>query len=131
MFSNLHTEQGTTNHFVSGLSKLQLVDYERDVVTLTKINLAAGPDVDVMEPQWTDERPPTTIPLLELRRVVAQWRSEGVARVSLEYQRDGVTHAVADAYADPVLGVSPSWWQRGFLAFRAVNSTEGADICRW
>jgi hypothetical protein len=131
MFSNLHTEQGTTNHFFPAMSKLQLTDYERDVVTVTNINLAAGDDVDVMEPQWTDEKPPTTVPLLELRRVVAQWKSEGVARVGLDYQRDGVTHTVADAYADPVLGAPVPLWQRSLLAFRAVNSGDGPNICRW
>lgn len=132
MFSNVHTEQGTTNHLLPVVSKLQLAGYEREVVTITEINMVAAEGVDPMEPQWTDEKPPTTIPVLELRRVLAQWRSEGVERVGLKYQRDGVTHEVADALTDPVFGVAPAWWQQNLLAFRAVNSGDGGpNICRW
>ncbi|WP_028936225.1 hypothetical protein [Pseudonocardia spinosispora] len=132
MFSNLHTEQGRTNHLVPGLASLQVIPYLRDTVTLTTVDLHTDSDDDVVvEPQWATETPPTTIPWLELRRTVADWRDGGVSNVHLEFQRGGVPHVVDNALTDPELGAPLPWWQHRLLAFRALTSADGPDICRW
>jgi hypothetical protein len=45
--------------------------------------------------------------------------------------RDGVPYVVADAITDQELAAPLSWWQRHLLAFRAIDSGLGRDICRW
>lgn len=132
MFSNLHTEQGRTNHLLPGLASLQVVPYLRDTVTLTKVDLHTDSDADVVvESQWAMETPPTTIPWLELRRTVAAWRDGGVSNIHLEFQRGGVSHVVDNALTDPELSAPLPWWQHRLLAFRALTSADGPDICRW
>ncbi|WP_028923209.1 hypothetical protein [Pseudonocardia acaciae] len=132
MFSNLHTEQGATNHLLPGLVGLQLAPYQLDTVTLTRVDLRTDQNTGpVSEPNWVREKPPTTVPWLELRLLVADWRDDGVAGVRLEYERGGQAHVVPDALTDPELGEPPAWWQRHLLAFRAISSGDGPDKCRW
>jgi hypothetical protein len=129
MFSNLHTEAGHTNHLLGGVNELQVLPYERDVVTV--VNVEGPPRADVRAGVWMRERPPQVVPWLELRRVAALWRDLGIAPVALEYIRDGVPHIIDDARNDPELSAPMPWWQRRLLAFRAIDSGSGADRCRW
>lgn len=129
MFSNLHTEAGHTNHLLGGVNSLQVLPYERDVVTV--VNVEGPPRADVRAGVWMRERPPQVVPWLELRRVAALWRDLGIAPVALEYIRDGVPHIIDDARNDPELSAPMPWWQRRLLAFRAIDSGSGADRCRW
>lgn len=132
MFSNLHTEQGNTNHLLPGLANLQVAPYQRETVTLTRVDLRTDRETELLaDPPWTDEKPPITVPWLELRRIVAQWRDAGVANVHLEYQRAAASHVVDNAFTHPELGAPLPWWQRRLLAFRAISSGDGPDICRW
>jgi hypothetical protein len=132
MFSNLHTEAGASNHLLPGLATLQVLPYLRDTVTITKIDIRrdanSGP---VALSEWTQETPPTTVPWLELRRMVDNWRDGNPASIHLEYIRAGVPHVVQDALTDPELSAPLPWWQQHLLAFRAISSADGADICRW
>ena len=129
MFSNLHTERGVTNHLISGLPALNVVPYERD--TVTGVHTDAAVKRGMARTDWLEETPPVTVPLLEVRRVVALWQEEGLHGIRVEYLRDGVPRVAADAITDPVLSVRPSWWQRNLVAFRAIDSGLGANICRW
>jgi hypothetical protein len=129
MFSNLHTEGGETNHLLRMVNALQVLPYERDVVTV--VNVSAPRGSDVRAAGWMRERPPQVVPWLELRRVAALWRDVGLTGVRVEYIRDGAPHIVEDAEADPELSAPMPWWQRKLLAFRAVDSGSGADRCRW
>lgn len=131
MFSNLHTERGVTNHLISGLPALNVVPYERDTVTITQIRTDDGTEDAMPLTDWLNEKPPVTVPLLEVRRVVALWREEGLHGVRVEYLRNGAPKVATDAITDPVLSARPSWWQRHLLAFRAIDSGLGANICRW
>jgi hypothetical protein len=132
MFSNLHTEPMAANHLLPGLASLQLVPYLRDTVTITKIDIRrdanSGP---VAMSEWTQETPPTTVPFLELRRMVDNWRDGNPASIHLEYQRAGVPHVVQNALTDPELSAPLPWWQQHLLAFRAISSADGPNICRW
>jgi len=132
MFSNLHTEPSAANHLLPGLATLQVLPYLRDTVTITKIDIRrdanSGP---VALSEWTQETPPTTVPWLELRRMVDNWRDGHPASIHLEYLRAGVPHVVQDALTDPELNAPLPWWQQHLLAFRAISSADGADICRW
>ncbi|BBX89749.1 hypothetical protein H5U98_00870 [Mycolicibacterium boenickei] len=134
MFSNLHTEEGTTNHLLPGITALQLADYQRDTVTLVGLELPehAG-DTTYLRRQtrWLSEDPPIRIPWLELRRTVLLWRDAGLTGVRVAYLHDGPPRVVDDATHDPVLSAPLPWWQRHLLAFRAVDSGSGPDICRW
>lgn len=134
MFSNLHTEQGTTNHLLPGVTALELAGYQRDTVTLVGLELPEQPG-DVtglgLQTRWMSEDPPVRIPWLELRRAVLAWKDAGVTGVRIAYLRDGPPRVVNDATNDPVLAAPLPWWQRHLLAFRAVDSGSGTDICRW
>ncbi|MDH6195827.1 hypothetical protein M2272_002467 [Mycobacterium frederiksbergense] len=143
MFSNLHTEEGSTNHLLPGVTSLQLADYQRDTVTVVglgfpdqiRLNTAyralGGMTYLQRQARWISEGPPVRIPWLELRRTVLLWRDAGINGVRIAYLRDGVPHVVPDATADPVLAAPLPWWQRHLLAFRAVDSGLGPDACRW
>ena len=132
MFSNLHTEPGVANHLLVGLAGPQLFPYQADTVTVTKVDIRrGGGSGSVNLPAWTEENPPTTVPLLELRRVVGNWRQAGVANIRLDYLRGGVPHSVANALTDPVVGAPLPWWQQHLMSFRAISSGDGPDICRW
>lgn len=143
MFSNLHTEQGATNHLVPGLAALDVAGLARDTVTVTALRL---PDRAVLTPlttllggasyvrraaRWSSEPLPVVVPYHELRRTAQLWRDAGIRDVALTYERAGVTREVADATADPELAAPLHWWDAHLLAFRAVDSGDGPDRCRW
>ncbi|MFN6544922.1 hypothetical protein [Mycolicibacterium nivoides] len=134
MFSNLHTEEGTTNHLLPGVTALELADYPRDTVTVVGLGLPEQPgDMAALSRQtrWMNEDPPVRIPWLELRRTVLLWKDAGITGVRIAYLHSGPPQVVNDATNDPVLAAPLPWWQRHLLAFRAVDSGSGADICRW
>ncbi|MBN3458940.1 hypothetical protein JNN96_33415 [Mycobacterium sp. DSM 3803] len=130
MFSNLRTEEGTTNHLLPGITAAQLAGYQRDTVTVFGLEFPDRPG-DSRRSRWMAEDPPVRIPWLELRRTVLLWRDAGLTGVRIAYLRDDLPHVVDDATADPVLAAPLPWWQRHLLAFRAVDSGWGADACRW
>ncbi|WKG03758.1 hypothetical protein [Mycolicibacterium sp. HK-90] len=134
MFSNLHTEEGATNHLLPGVNAMQPVGYQRDTVTVVGLEFPA-PSADMTslrrQARWMSEDPPVRIPWLELRRSVLLWQGAGIDGVRIAYLRDGPPRVVDDATADPVLAAPMPWWQRHLLAFRAVDSGWGADACRW
>ncbi|MBN3511779.1 hypothetical protein JYB55_23390 [Mycolicibacterium septicum] len=134
MFSNLHTEEGTTNHLLPGVTALELAGYPRDTVTVVGLELPEQPgDMTALSRQtrWMNENPPVRIPWLELRRTVLLWKDAGITGVRIAYLHGGPPQVVNDATNDPVLAAPLPWWQRHLLAFRAVDSGSGADICRW
>lgn len=134
MFSNLHTEEGTTNHLLPGVTALELADYPRDTVTVVGLELPEQPgDMTALSRQtrWMNEDPPVRVPWLELRRTVLLWKEAGITGVRIAYLHGGPPRVVDDATEDPVLAAPLPWWQRHLLAFRAVDSGSGADICRW
>ncbi|CRZ17047.1 hypothetical protein [Mycolicibacterium neworleansense] len=134
MFSNLHTEEGATNHVLPGVTALQLADYQRDTVTVVGLELPRpSSDMTALRRQtrWMSEDPPVRIPWLELRRTVLLWQGAGITGVRIAYLHDGPPRVVDDATNDPVLAAPLPWWQRHLLAFRAVGSGSGPDVCRW
>lgn len=134
MFSNLHTEEGATNHLLPGVPALELADYLRDTVTVVGLELPEQPgDMTALSRQtrWMNEEPPVRIPWLELRRTVLLWKDAGITGIRIAYLHDGPPRVVDDATKDHVLAAPLPWWQRHLLAFRAVDSGSGADICRW
>lgn len=134
MFSNLHTEEGTTNHLLPGVTAMQLTDYQRDTVTVVGLEFPTrSGDMTALRRQarWMSEDPPVRIPWLELRRTVLLWQDAGIDGIRIAYVRDGPPRVVDDATADPVLAAPMPWWQRHLLAFRAVDSGWGPHACRW
>ncbi|MGQ0574965.1 MAG: hypothetical protein ACT4RN_12270 [Pseudonocardia sp.] len=143
MFSNLHTENGATNHLLPGVGSLELAGHQRDLVTVTEVRpperaeltplttVLGGASYLRRAARWTTEPAPVVVPWLELRRTVLLWRDAGIRDVGVVYLRDGVRRDVADATADPELAAAMPWWQRHLVAFRAVDSGAGPDRCRW
>lgn len=132
MFSNLHTENGQTNHLVPGINALQVFPYQDDPVSVLRMDAEDGSGVP--NPKWMREESPQVVPLQELRRVTQLWRDAGLTgdrAVKVEYERAGQIFKVPDAVADPVLGAPMPWWQQKLMSFRALTSPEGRDICRW
>jgi len=132
MFSNLHVEAGATNHLLPGMANLQVAPFLADPVTVTALELRTDDRREALRKlEWAAEQPPITVPWLELRRAVAQWRAVGVSGARLEFEHAGVRRSVQDALTDPELSTPPPWWERHLLAFRAMDSGEGRDLCRW
>ncbi|MGV0744122.1 hypothetical protein [Mycolicibacterium sp. XJ870] len=143
MFSNLHTEEGSTNHLLPGVTAVQFAGYQRDTVTIVGLELPGEVQLDALhralgglthlrrQTRWISEEPPVRIPWLELRRTVVLWRAAGISGIRIAYLRDGVRHVVDDAGTDPVLAAPLPWWQSRLMAFRAVDSGLGPDVCRW
>lgn len=143
MFSNLHTEGGATNHVLADLAALAVTGYQRDLVTVTEVRL---PERAFLTPlttvlggmsyvrraaRWANEPVPVVVPYLELQRTALLWRDTGLRGVGITYVHGGVERTVADVTADPELAAPLPWWQRHLLAFRAVDSGDGRDRCRW
>lgn len=132
MFSNLHMEAGASNHLIPGMGHLQVAPYLSDTVTITALELRTDDRHEALRKlEWASEKPPITVPWLELRRAVAQWRSTGVPSARLEFEHGGVRRSVDDALTDPELSAPLPWWERHLLAFRAMDSGDGRDLCRW
>ena len=134
MFSNLHTEEGRTNHLVPGVTAIALADPQRTTVTLVGLEFPDGTEIPPAvhrQTRWLNEDPPVRIPWLELRRAVLLWQRAGIGGIRIAYLRDGERRVVDDATVDPVLSAPLPWWQRQLLAFRAVDSGWGPDACRW
>lgn len=146
MFSNLHTEPGYANHLLPPLNAMHVVGYQGETVTLTRVEMpqlelhaarrgVPGAKLPVRWARWIVEKPPVTVPWLELRRVAQLWRAAGIPGIRVEYLRDGVPKVAVDAITDPELAAPMSWWQRQLLgqllAFRAIDSGQGRDACRW
>lgn len=132
MFSNLHTENGQSNHLLPGISALQVFRFQDDPVTVLKMD--ADGDTGVPNPKWMREESPQVVPMQELRRVTQLWKDAGLTggrAVKVEYERAGRTYTVPDAVADPVLGAPMPLWEQKLMSFRALTSPEGPDICRW
>ncbi len=143
MFSNLHTEDGATNHLLPAVSAVELAPHQRETVTVLAVHwpqrwrldalhtALGGPTHVQRAARWVSERPPVRVPWLELRRTALLWHEAGLRGVGVEYTRDGVTRAVADATVDPELTAPMPWGQQRLLGFRAVDSGDGPDSCRW
>ncbi|MBU9762377.1 hypothetical protein FR943_00700 [Mycobacterium sp. TNTM28] len=134
MFSNLRTEEGTTNHLLPGVTALEVAGYQRDTVAVMGLEFPehAGDTTALpYQARWMSEDPPVRIPWLELRRAVLGWQGAGIDGIRIAYLHDGPPRVTDDAIADPVLSAPLPWWQRHLLAFRAVDSGWGPGACRW
>lgn len=134
MFSNLRTEEGSSNHLLPGVTAIELAGYQRDTVSVVGLEIPEqhGDTTAVRrQTRWMSEDPPVRIPWLELRRTVLLWQDAGLNGIRIAYLHDGPPRVVNDAITDPVLAAPLPWWQRHLLAFRAVDSGWGADACRW
>lgn len=143
MFSNLHTEGGATNHVLADLATLDVTGYQRDLVTVTEVRL---PERAFLTPlttvlggmsyvrraaRWANEPAPVVVPYLELRRTALLWRDAGLRGVGITYVHGGLERTVTDVTTDPELAAPLPSWQQHLLAFRAVDSGDGPDRCRW
>jgi hypothetical protein len=133
MFSNLRTEEGKTNHYLSAVRSLEITDMLHDTVDVYSVSL---PDADrlnfgVRRPtRWAGEPRPVRVPWIELRRAVLLWRDAGIENIHLEYVHDGVEREVDYAEDDAELTEPLALATRRLLAFRAIERDE-AVTCRW
>lgn len=143
MFSNLRTEGGVTNHMLPGLQALEVVEVAHDVAIVYDFQVPSHVQVSWLtelrggtfwlrrQTRWLQEPRPVTIPWLELRRAVWLWKTAGVGRIQVAYERNGVRRRVEDATTDPELAAPLSWWARQFVAFRAIQPSGEPVRCRW
>jgi hypothetical protein len=143
MFSNLRTEGGKTNHFLIPPGRFFLANYQNDLVRVEwvdwaapdsyplRVRLAGGPRWIRRNSRWLREAPQARVPFMELRRTLQLWREVGYARVSLLYEREGQHHDVGDAFSSAELMAPLSFWERKFMAFRAVQDDGQESLCRW
>ena len=81
--------------------------------------------------RWLAEVPDARVPFAEVRRTLQLWRDVGVTHVSIVYERQDIRYDVADAFSDPTLMRSLTFWERKLMAFRAVQEDGEASECRW
>jgi hypothetical protein len=143
MYSNLRTEDGTTNHLFLPAS-LQVFSTTRDLVTIVE---SSDPTLArLARRQWgghtyffayiaeserlpAAEAPRWTLPHHALRRRVTELALAGHRDVRVVYERGGVRHEVSQAERDPDLA-GASWLARKFLLLRAVPMTD-RGYCMW
>jgi hypothetical protein len=143
MFSNLRTEGGRTNHFLVPAGKLFLADYQNDLVRVQfidwvdpeeyplRVRLAGGTRWVRRNSRWLREIPAYRVPFMEVRRTLQLWRDIGYVSVVLAYEREGALHEVNDAFASSELMQPLTFWERKFMAFRAVQDDGQESECRW
>ena len=143
MFSNLRTEGGQTNHLLMPAGQFFLADYQNDLARVTFVDgvpperwpfwvhLAGGARWVRRNARWLSEVPDARVPFAEVRRTLQLWRDVGFTHVSILYERQEIGYAVADAFGDPALMRSLTFWERKLMAFRAVQDDGEASACRW
>jgi hypothetical protein len=143
MFSNLRTEGGQTNHFLMPAGQFFLAEYQLDLVRVEwvdraepdsyplQVRLAGGSRWIRRNSRWLREAPEARVPFMELQRTLQLWQEVGFTRVSVMYQRQGVWHELEDAFSSPELMRPLSFWERKFMAFRAVQDDGQESVCRW
>jgi hypothetical protein len=143
MFSNLRTEGGETNHFLIPAGRLFLADYQNDLVRVQvvewvapenyplRVRLAGGQRWIRRNSRWLREAPEARVPFLELRRTLQLWRDVGYTKALVLYERQGKWHEAENAFVDAELMRPLSFWERKFMAFRAVEDDYQESECRW
>jgi hypothetical protein len=143
MFSNLRTEGGETNHFLVPAGKLFLADYQNDLVRVhfidwvgpteypLRVQLAGGERWIRRNSRWLQEIPEHRVPFMEMKRTLQLWRDIGYTSVVLAYERQGALHEVNDAFRSSELMRPLTFWERKFMAFRAVQDDGQESECRW
>jgi len=113
MYSNLRTEgNGETNHLI-WRHRLDLADYQRDLVRIMDSN----DDVLEVDARWGAE-----IPYYVLRKRVADLVQSGKRGIRVTYVRGGNTIRLDRAETVPELAAMPSWLERKTLRFRTIDS---------
>jgi hypothetical protein len=143
MFSNLRTEGSETNHFLIPAGQFFLAGYQNDLVRVEsvdwvapdsyplRVRLAGGSRWIRRNSRWLREAPEARVPFMELRRTLQLWREVGYTRASVLYERQGVWHDLEDAFSSAELMRPLSFWERKFMAFRAVQDDGQKSVCRW
>lgn len=138
MFSNLNVAAGSTNHLFSG-SAAQLTPWLSDTVQVYQFGTESAPALQWdslplrirRQARWLGERPPVRVPWIELRRVIELARDQGIVKLQLRYERNGVLKQVEDATTDSDFLAPLPWWNRWITAFRAIQRPNRPEICRW
>lgn len=138
MFSNLRTEGGQTNHFIVPASRLFVADYQLDIVRVEKyqrIRMGRRPFrlrfVGDGSPRWRQDLPAARVPFVELQRTVQRWKDVGIDSASIAYERGGKRFDIEKAFADSALMHPLNFFERNFMAFRAVPPDGSPSPCRW
>lgn len=108
MYSNLHTADGSSNHFLVRAT-VPLTDYQSDLVRI----------VDSSDPNLLlYARTQFAIPFLELRDYLSRHRD-----VTIDFVRNGRQRHLARAADDPALVEPVPSWQSKLFAFRSLDET--------
>ena len=119
MYSNLRTEQGTSNHLLVRRTA-ELLPHAGDLIAPLASN-------DPTLNQWAVEE--LLVSRLELRRTVQLL--PGVEEASLRWREaDGTVHRTERIADHPELGAPLPLWQRKLQLHRPVDA-EGPMRCRW
>jgi hypothetical protein len=143
MFSNLRTEGGQTNHVLIPAGQFFVAEYQNDLAHVTFLDsvpparwpwwvrVAGGSRWVKRRARWLAEVPGARVPFTEVRRLLQWWRALGVTQVTIVYERQGAWYVAEDAFADGELMRPLAFWERWFLAFRAVQADGAVSECRW
>ncbi len=111
MFSNLRTENGTTNHFLVPPTT-QLFGFQRDIVLILESS-------DPILQNLADER--IAKPFFNLRSFVSRSAAAGGSGMVLKYQRGDQVFETLNAEEDPVLSQPYPYLTRKLLLFGGIN----------
>jgi hypothetical protein len=148
MYSNLRTEDGTSNHYLFP-AWLQVFDYGSDLVT---IEWSTDPMLnDLSRPGWRGHRqtqllgtyilradqlferytePPSwKLPYVSMKQRIRYLADHGVKNIGVVYVRDGEKRTVMQAEEDPEL-TDVAFWETKLFRLRAVPDIE-EGCCMW
>lgn len=112
MFSNLRTEDGTTNHLIVP-AWTQVFDFQRDMVRIVE---SSNPHLQGMAESGS------AMPFFNLRTMVSRSAAAGHEGTVIRYQRGGALIMVDNAELDPELSQPYPYLMRKFLLFGSINS---------
>lgn len=143
MFSNLHTEEGRTNHLLGVVGSMQMTRTLSDTVDVLEIKVPADPELGWFERarggtywlgrqmRWTKREGTLRIPWLELRRAAHVFKDADIQGVFVRYRRGDEIRQVADIASDPVLTAPLPSLSKHLLAFREIERGDRPVVCRW
>jgi hypothetical protein len=129
MFSNLRTEGGQSNHLLIPSEQFFLFSYQNDLAFVRSIGLHSGEKLPPY-PRWFKELP-IRVPFAEIRRAFLQRKDLGLSNASIIYKRSERLYQVKNVFEDPEIMKPSNFFEKKFLAFRAVQNDGEVSQCRW
>lgn len=124
MFSNLRTEGDTSNHILLGSNPIKVWGYQEDVVHII--------EMDTRHEHRKDRRlDGLYLPVVEFKKMILEWRREGLNDLSATFIYDGKTYRTDDLVLDNPWDVERFDIEMWLMDFRVIQPEGEPTKCRW